>query len=136
MMKGRLCAVPVFCVYGGMLVDILAQTDAFFAGKPQQWKVFEAVRKAILVRYPDASIRVMKTCIAFDDPKPLCYVSVPPKKGMAGLMLTISLKEMMHHSRFCMVVPVSKQRFTVHIHIADESQADQELMDLIALSHR
>ena len=117
-------------------MDILAQTDAFFAGKPQQWKVFEAVRMAVLARYPHACIRVMKTCIAFDDPKPLCYVSFPPKKGMGGLMLTVSMREMMRHPRFYMVVPVSKQRFTVHIHIGDESQADQELMDLIALSHR
>ena len=117
-------------------MDILAQTDAFFAGKGTQWKVFEAVRAAILARYPSSSIRVMKTCIAFDDPKPLCYVSFPPKKSMGGLMLTISLKALMQHPRFYMVVPVSKRRFTVHIHIADESQVDQELMDLIALSHR
>ena len=117
-------------------MDVLAQADLFFAGRPQQWKVFEAVRAEILARFPSASVRVMKTCIAFDDPKPMCYISFPPKKSMRGLMLTISMREMVQHPRFYMIVPVSNRRFTVHIHIGNESQADQELVDLIELSHR
>ena len=51
-------------------MDIIAQTDAFFAGKPEAWALFEALRSRVLACWPDTGLRVMKTCIAFDDPKP------------------------------------------------------------------
>ena len=50
------------------------QTDLFFAGKPEAWALFEALRESVLSRYPDTQLRVMKTCVAFDDPKPYLYV--------------------------------------------------------------
>ena len=118
------------------MMDMIAQTDAFFAGKTEAWAVFESLRRRIVETYPQTQLRVMKTCISFDDPKPFAYVSFPPKKGLAGLWLSISLREAMTHPRFAMVVPVSKTRFTVHIHLADKSEIDGELLDLIALSHR
>ena len=98
--------------------------------------IFETLRLRIADVYPSASMRVMKTCIAFDDPKPFAYVSFPPRKSLSGLWLSISLKEAMVHPRIAMLVPVSKSRFTAHIHLPDESVIDGELMDLIALGHR
>ena len=117
-------------------MDVIAQIDAFFAGKPAQWTLFEALRSRVLMRYPDTDLRVMKTCVAFDDPKPYLYVSFPPRKRMEGLWLSISLREMAEHPRFAMVVPVSRTRFTAHIHLPDADAIDEELMSLIALSHR
>ena len=117
-------------------MDTIAQIDAFFAGKPQAWAVFEALRAELLCVYPDAKLRVMKTCIAFDDPKPFAYVSFPPKKSLPGICLSIGLREEMRHPRFAMLVPVSKSRFTAHIHLPDESAVDDELLFLIALGHR
>jgi len=117
-------------------MDTIAQIDAFFAGKPQTWELFEVLRLRILNAYPQAQLRVMKTCIAFDDPKPFVYVSFPPKKSLSGLWMSISMREMMNHSRFAMVVPVSKSRFTAHIHLPDQSAIDDELLALIAMSHR
>ena len=117
-------------------MDVIAQIDAFFAGMPAQWTLFEALRSRVLMRYPDTDLRVMKTCVAFDDPKPYLYVSFPPRKRMEGLWLSISLREMAEHPRFAMVVPVSRTRFTAHIHLPDADAIDEELMSLIALSHR
>ena len=42
-------------------MDIIAQTDAFFAGKPEAWALFEALRSRVLARWPDTGLRVMKT---------------------------------------------------------------------------
>ena len=117
-------------------MDIRVQTDMFFAGRPEAWALFERLRAALAVRWPAAQLRVMKTCISFDDPKPFVYVSFPQKKSMRGLLLSISLRQRMEHPRFFMVVPVSASRMTVHIYLENERQIDDELLDLIALSHR
>ena len=117
-------------------MDLIAQIDAFFAGKPAQWALFEALRSHVLACCPDTGLRVMKTCIAFDDPKPYLYVSFPPKKRMEGLWLSISLREAAEHPQFEMVVPVSKSRYTAHIHLRDADAIDEELLALIAGSRR
>ena len=117
-------------------MDTIAQIDAFFAGKPQQWRIFEMLRIRMIAAWPQAQLRVMKTCVSVDDPRPFAYVSFPPKKSLPGLWLSISLREEMTHPRFAMVVPVSKSRYTVHIHLPDEEAIDDELLSLIALSHR
>ena len=117
-------------------MDTNAQIDAFFAGKIEQWALFAALEEAVRGIWPQTQLRVMKTCIAFDDPKPFLYVSFPPKKSLQGLWLSISLREMMGHPRIAMLVPVSKSRCTAHIHLADAQGIDDELLALIALSHR
>ena len=117
-------------------MDIVVRQDMFFAGKTREWMIFEALRSRVLEIWPQTQLRVMKTCIVFDDPKPFAYVSFPPKKGLSGLWLSISLREMMQHPRFTMVVPVSKERYTVHIHLPDQAAIDDELLAWIACSHR
>ena len=118
------------------MMDMIAQTDMFFAGKTEAWTVFESLLQRIVDIYPQTQLRVMKTCIAFDDPKPFLYVSFPPKKSLQGLWLSVSLREMMTHPRIAMLVPVSKSRCTAHIHLPDAQGIDDELLALIALSHR
>ena len=117
-------------------MDAQAQFDAFFAGKPQEWAIAEALRSALTSRWPGTQLRAMKTCISFDDPRPYCYLSHPPRKGMRGVLVTFSLPEPMEHPRFFMVVPVSKGRYTVHVLLDDPSGIDGELLGLIALSRR
>ena len=117
-------------------MDTIAAIDVFFAGKKQEWMLFKAFTHALVERWPDTQIRVLKTSISFDDPKPYCYVSHPPRKSLGGIFVSISLRERLEHSRFFMVVPVSKTRFTAHISVTDEAQIDGELLDLIALSRR
>ena len=117
-------------------MDILAQTDLFFAGRKAQWQLFEALKQAVLSRYPAAQLRVMKTCIVFEDPKPFLYVSIPKQKAMTGLMLSVSLREEEAHPRFYRVVPLSKTRYTVHIHVSAAQEINEELLEWIARSRR
>ena len=115
-------------------MDSLAQADAFFSGRPEAWAVFEALRTALCARFPDTQLRVMKTCISFDDPKPYCYVSMPKSKAQRGIVVTFGLCERMESPRFMMVVPISKSRFTVHVLVQDAQEADGELLSLISLA--
>ena len=78
-------------------MDVIAQTDAFFAGKPGAWLVFETIKEKMIARWPQTQLRVMKTCIVFEDKKPYLYVSHPPRKGMRGVWLSISLRERGNH---------------------------------------
>ena len=121
-------------------MDTTAQVDLFFGRKPRQWALFEALRAALCEAYPQTRLRVMKTCIALEDPKPYCYVSSPRPSMAKGkpdeaLLVTISLRERMDHPRFAMVVPISARRFTVHMVIGSEEEIDGELLALIGLSH-
>ena len=143
MMKEAVCLSGLlpFFLYGGMEMDVIAQADACFAGKSREWSIFEKMRRALLEKWPDTQLRVMKTCIAFDDPKPYCYASLQPKSRIGGaaghfILVTISLREQMTHPRFWQVTPISKKRYTVHIVVSEESGIDDELLELIALSHR
>lgn len=118
-------------------MDTVVQTDMFFAGRPRQWALFEAIRGAVCGRWPDTSIRVMKTCISFDDPKPYLYVSLPPasvSRGREGILVTFGLRDHLAHPRFAQVVRISKSRCTVHLPVFSEEEIDGELLDLIALS--
>ena len=117
-------------------MDIRAQIDVFFMGRLREWKLFENIRKAICTAYPQTSLRVMKTCISFDDPKPYCYVSFPKRKSEEGLLLSISLKERVEHPRIAMITAVSKMRFTAHIPVRSDAEVDEEMLALIADSRR
>ena len=65
-------------------MDTIARIDAFFAGKPEAWALFEALYFRLLDAYPKVQLRVMKTCISLDDPKPFVYVSFPRKRALQG----------------------------------------------------
>lgn len=110
-------------------MDSVFETDAFFAGRPQEWAIFEALRGRILERWPQAQTRVMKTCVRFDDPKPFVYVSHPPRKSMTGLLVTFSLRAPGPQERYFMVVPINSRRSTVHVLLKDEQEADDWLME-------
>lgn len=117
-------------------MDATMQVDAFFAGRGHEWAIHEQLKERLTERFPGVSIRVMKTCIAYDDPSPFVYISFPPRKYMRGLVVTISLREKMDHPRFFSVVPVSASRCTAHIRVEEETEIDEELLGLIAMSHR
>ena len=117
-------------------MEQLAALDAFFYGRDKAWEICEALRVRLLERWPDTQLRVMKTCISFGDPKPYAYVSLPPKKSMHGILLSVSLRESVVHPRFYRVVPVSAHRHTVHIYIESKEQIDEELLEWIERAHR
>ena len=116
-------------------MEQLAALDAFFSGRNEAWEICEALRVRLLELWPGTQLRVMKTCISFDDPKPYVYASFAPQKSMSGILLSISLRENTEHPRFYRVVPISAHRNTVHILIESREQIDEELLGLIACAH-
>lgn len=116
-------------------MNIAVQTDLFFAGKPESWTLFEAFKEAMFSAWPNTQLRVMKTCISFDDPKPYCYVSYPPRKTMKGILVTFGLRERREHPRFFEVTPISKNRFTVHVFVSAADEIDEQLIGFIKEAH-
>ena len=121
-------------------MDILAQADAFFDGNRERWELFEALRQSLLRAWPQTSLRVMKTCIAFDDPKPYCYVSLPRRSMLSGrnqssLLVSVSLDAPQENPRFFAVAAVSKRRYTAHIILQNCGEIDDEFLGWVARSH-
>ncbi|MBP3655616.1 MAG: hypothetical protein J6K32_02860 [Clostridia bacterium] len=117
-------------------MDWMAQADAFFAGRPESWRLFEALRLRLTERRPGGGVRVMKTCIAFDDPKPYCYVSIPRRSMLQGkspdsIQITFSRRTAQGHPRFAAVVPVSRGRYTVHLLLERKEEIDDELLGFL-----
>ena len=109
-------------------MDEVFETDAFFAGRPLEWAIFEALHTRILERWPQTKTQVMKTCVRFGDPKPFVYVSHPPRKSMTGLLVTFSLRAPGQQERYFMVVPINSRRSTVHVLLEGPQEADGWLL--------
>ena len=109
-------------------MDAFFETDAFFAGRPLEWEIFEALRARILERWPKTQTQVMKTCVRLGDPKPFAYVSHPPRKSMTGLLVTFSRRAPDSQERYFMVVPINSRRSTVHVLLESPRQADSWLL--------
>ena len=112
-------------------MDVLFETDAFFAGRPQEWAIFEALRARIMEQWPQTQTQVMKTCVRFSDPKPFAYISHPPRKSMTGLLVTLSLRAPGPQERYFMVVPINSKRSTVHVLLKSPQEADDWVMEQI-----
>lgn len=109
-------------------MDAVFETDAFFAGRPLEWSIFEALRARIMERWPKTQMQAMKTCVRFGDPKPFVYVSHPPRKSMTGLLVTLSLRAPGAQERYFMVVPINSRRSTVHVLLKSPQEADDWLL--------
>ena len=110
-------------------MDALFETDAFFAGRPLEWEIFETLRACITERWPQTQTRVMKTCVRFEEAKPFAYVSHPLRKALTGLLVTFSLRAPQTQERYFLVVPINKRRCTVHVLLTSPEEADGWLLD-------
>ncbi len=111
--------------------------EAELSLKPELRWLFTALVDRIAGEWPGTRLRTMKTCVSFDDPKAYLYVSEARRSmtgGRPGLLLTFGLPEPMRHPRFEQIVPVSAKRYTIHMTVCEESELDEELIGILAMS--
>lgn len=104
----------------------------FFAGKPLLIPLFEALAARIQAKFPDAALRVQKSTLSWLDPTPFCYVSIRNKHA---LMLSVHFFARLDSPRVFAATEPYPNRWTHHIIFSSPEEIDDELMELIALSH-
>ncbi len=114
-------------------MDQIAAADVFFAGRPQEWAVYEALRTQLTARWPETALRVMKSCVSFDAPRPYAYLSHPKRRADAGkVILTFGLRRRLADARVFMAAEAAPGRFTHHVLLGDASQIDEQLLAWIS----
>lgn len=110
----------------------------FFEKSPFCLPVYETFEETILSLFPDASIRVQKTQITFDDPRPFVCVSLTRRKirdpADAHLVVTLGLPYQSDSPRIWQSVEPYPNRWTHHI-LLRPGELDDELISLISEAH-
>ena len=109
----------------------------FFAGHPQELCAYRALEEAVRARIPDMTVRVMKSCVAFDDGRPFCYVSRQRCGGRKGanILVSFGLDAPIADSRIAAAVKPYPNRWTHHVPVGDPEEVDAQLLAWIDWAH-
>ena len=119
----------------------MATEEAFFAGKPVAWGLYEALKKELVWRYPEMEVRVAKTQVSFFDRLMFGCVSftrVRRKAEMPAhfLTLTLGLPEPVDSPRIAVKCEPYPGRWTHHIVLSSPDEIDAELLAWIDRAHQ
>lgn len=117
----------------GTELALAADELLFFAGKPQELALYEAVRARMLGRFPDVTLEVKKTQISFKARRLFAMVSLPRSKaqGKDSLILTFGLHRAAAHPLIFQCVEPYPSRFTHHVLLRAAEEMDEALMELL-----
>lgn len=112
----------------------------FFIDDPQKLQIYLRVREQLLLIAPDSALRVMKTCVTFDAPKPFVYVSYPFRKRYKNwpehhLILSFSADQPYEHGNLVAPAFIRPGLYTLHALIPEPVDIPSEIHDLITLAH-
>ena len=119
-----------------MSISITTDELFFFDAKPKALPLYEALRKAVLDRVPDARIEVKKTQISFFNRRMFAAASFTPVRKAKDrpdpfLTITFGLPYRKESSRIDVAVEPYPNRWTHHVMIGKEEEIDAELLSWI-----
>ena len=119
----------------------MATEEAFFAGDPVAWGLYEALKKELVWRYPEMEVRVAKMQVSFFDRLMFGCVSftrVRRKAEMPAhfLTLTLGLPDPVDSPRIAVKCEPYPGRWTHHIVLASADEIDAELLAWIDRAHQ
>lgn len=104
----------------------------FFNGMPDMLPVYETLRDALALRYPDMGINVSRTQITFRNRYGFAIASLPRRKvaGRPGkyLLVSFGLAYQKRSSRIETAVEAYPNRWTHHVVVTEPMQIDTELL--------
>ena len=108
----------------------------FFDSKPDALALYEAFRKAVLAKVPDARIEVKKTQISFFDRRMFAAVSFAPvrkakERPSPFLTITFGLPYRKESARIDVATEPYPNRWTHHVMIGTVEEIDEELLSWI-----
>ena len=108
-----------------------ADVMLFFSRVPQLLPVYEALEEGILSRFPDATVTVQKSQIAFDNGRRFAFASLRGKR----LVVTFGLGHRVESPRIAQAVEPYPGRWTHHVPVASADELDAELYQWIMLAY-
>ena len=111
--------------------------DGFFEGRAAELSVYLALEAAVRARVPGMTLRVLKSCIALDDGRPFCYVSLQRCGGRKGayILVIFGLEAPIADPRIAAVVEPYPNRWTHHVPVGDAAEVDDQLLAWIDWAH-
>lgn len=100
-----------------------ADSMLFFSQAPQALMLYEALEAEIISRWPDVTIHVQKSQIAFDNGRRFAFASLRGKK----LVVTFGLGERVDSPRIAQAVEPYPNRWTHHVMVQSVDELDDEL---------
>ena len=109
----------------------------FFAGRSTELSVYCELEEAVRTRFPDMNIRVMKSCVSFDDGRPFCYVSLQRcgKRKDPYILVSFGLEAPIADPRVAAVVEPYPNRWTHHVPVGESDEVDDQLLAWIDWAH-
>ena len=119
----------------------MATEEAFFAGDPVAWGLYETLKKELVWRYPEMEVRVAKTQVSFFDRLMFGCVSFARVRRKAEMprhfiTLTLGLPEPVDSPRIAVKCQPYPGRWTHHILLASNEEIDAELLAWIDRAHQ
>lgn len=103
----------------------------FFSKAPGALPLYERLEGEILSRFPETTVTVQKSLIAFDNGRRLAFASLWGKR----LVVTFGLGHRVDSPRIAQATEPFPGRWTHHVLVADASELNDELFQWIALAY-
>lgn len=103
----------------------------FFNDRPQALPIYAALDEALAARFGPQTPRVQKTQITYGNPKVFACVSLPRKKGEAGVLVSLGLGRREASPRVAVAVEPYPGRWTNHIPVRTPEEVDAQLLNWV-----
>ena len=103
----------------------------FFSKVPGALPLYERLEGEILSRFPETTVTVQKSLIAFDNGRRFAFASLRGKR----LVVTFGLGHRVDSPRIAQATEPYPGRWTHHVLVADTSELNDELFQWIALAY-
>ena len=103
----------------------------FFSRAPGALPLYERLEGEILSRFPETTVTVQKSLIAFDNGRRFAFASLRGKR----LVVTFGLGNRVDSPRIAQATEPYPGRWTHHVLVADASELNDELFQWIALAY-
>lgn len=114
-----------------LLPALMPEEILFFAGRPEELKLYEAFRSYILTMLRNVKIKVSKTQITFSGKYGFAFVSLPRRKKDEGILVSFGLNRHEGSERIWQAAEPYPGRWTHHTLVSCREQIDRELMNWI-----
>ncbi len=108
----------------------------FFRDRPELVPLYAAFDEALEARFGIQEPRVQKTQITYGNPRVFACVSLPRRKGEAGILVSLGLDHREMSSRVAVAVEPYPGRWTHHIPVTAPEAVDGELMGWVEEAYR